>query len=52
MESMFGEFVFIVILILSKHPPTTHTLKKYLPKITKKYPESNEYNWITEFEGI
>jgi hypothetical protein len=24
----------------------------FSPKTTKEYPESNEYNWSTEFEGI
>jgi hypothetical protein len=34
--------------ILSLLPP----LKESLPKTTKEQPESNEYNWRTEFEEI
>ena len=36
-------------------PPPTHThthSKIILPKTSKEKPESNEYNWNTEFEGI
>jgi len=42
---MFGEFFFIISDPLS-------SLQKSLPNTNKEQPESNEYNWSTEFEGI
>ena len=40
---MFGEKIVISGPLL--YAPSS-------PKTTNAYPESNEYNWSTEFEGI
>ena len=41
---MFGGEIVISDPLLYRRPPSSKT--------TKEYPESNEYNWSTEFEGI
>jgi len=53
MESYAWEILVWKYLILSPFTLTLPTpLKISLPKTTKEYPYSNEYNWSTQFEGI
>ena len=43
---MFGKKIVI------SEPLLYHRPLSLSPKTTKEQPESNEYNWSTEFEGI
>ena len=43
---MLGGIQFVI------YDPLHIQLKQSVPKTTKEKPESNEYNWSTEYEGI